>query len=262
MPHIGKRNILTFLNRIFQIDNYIALINFFKVHKKPFTSIFNEIFSSGLYPAKIYFKTPIGVKSVKIYSPNDFSTFNLIFCRKDYAISTKDNVILDIGSNIGLSAIYWLTRNKKNLVHCYEPSSINFKRLKKNLRQFKSRIFLYKKAVSNKNFTSKLNIERSGVYNSLSSLKKKYVKSEICKVSNINSCISQIISKHKKIDMIKVDNEGEEIKTVSKIDKKYWKYINYLNVDGKLVLKFMPKNFSYSRKGSAQRYIKINENES
>ena len=134
MPHIGKRNILTFLNRIFQIDNYIALINFFKVHKKPFTSIFNEIFSSGLYPAKIYFKTPIGVKSVKIYSPNDFSTFNLIFCRKDYAISTKDNVILDIGSNIGLSAIYWLTRNKKNLVHCYEPSSINFKRLKKKFK--------------------------------------------------------------------------------------------------------------------------------
>ena len=130
MPNIGKRNILIFLNRLFQIDNYLALINFFKVHKKPLTSIFNEIFSTGFYPAKIFFKTPIGVKSVKIYSPNDFSTFNLIFCRQDYLISQKDKIILDIGSNIGLSALYWLTRNNKNIVYCYEPSSLNLKRLK------------------------------------------------------------------------------------------------------------------------------------
>mgnify|MGYP001258455327 FL=1 len=261
MPNIGKRNILIFLNRLFQIDNYLALINFFKVHKKPFTSIFNEIFSTGLYPTKIFFKTPIGVKSVKIYSPNDFSTFNLIFCRKDYAISKKNNIILDIGSNIGLSAVYWLTRNKNNVVYCYEPSSINFTRLKENLKQFKSRIFLHKKAVSNKQSTSKLHIEKSGVYNSLTLRIKKEEKSEICKVSDINSCISKIVSKHKKIDMIKVDNEGEEIRTVSKIDKKYWRYINYLNVDGKLVLNYVPKNYSYSRKGSAQRYIKINKYE-
>ena len=50
-------------------------------------------------------------------------------------------------------------------------------------------------------------------------------------VQDINLCISKIILKHRRIDIIKVDNEGEEVKTISRIDKKYWKYINYLNVD-------------------------------
>ena len=106
--------------------------------------IFREVFSLGSHPKEIYFKTPLGKKKVTIYSINDFSTFNLIFCRQDYLISQKDKIILDVGSNIGLSALYWLTRNNKNIVYCYEPSSLNFMRLKQNLKQFKSRFFLYK----------------------------------------------------------------------------------------------------------------------
>ena len=56
--------------------------------------------------------------------------------------------------------------------------------------------------------------------------------------------------------MIKIDNEGEEERTVSQIDKKYWKYINRMNIDGKTVLKYVPKNFKLSRWGSAQRYTR------
>ncbi len=255
MIYIGKRNLKTFLQRIFKIENYYALINFFKVHKNPIKSILIEIFSTGKYPNKLFFKTPIGLKSAMIYSANDFSTFNLIFCRKDYLISNKDRIILDIGSNIGLSTLYWVTRNKKNIVYCYEPSLQNFKRLKKNLQQFKSRVVLNREAISNKNYKSFLKIEDSGVYNSLSLNVKKISKLEPCKVRDINSCLNKIISKHKRIDMIKVDNEGEEVRTISRIDKKYWKYINCLNIDGKLVSKYVPKKFKLSKWGSAQRYI-------
>jgi len=256
MLHIGKRNIFTFFSRLINIENYLSILVFFKVHQDPFRSIFREVFSLGSYPKEIYIKTPIGKKKVTIYSINDFSTFNLIFCRQDYLISQKDKIILDIGSNIGLSALYWLTRNNKNIVYCYEPSSLNFMRLKHNLKQFKSRFFSYKEAVSNKNYNSFLKVESSGVYNSLSLKIKKKSSKEFCKVRNINYCIQKIISKHKRIDMIKIDNEGEEVRTVSKINKKYWKYINCLNVDGKLVFKYVPKNFKCSKKGSAQRYLK------
>ena len=62
---------------------------------------------------------------------------------------------------------------------------------------------------------------------------------EICKVQDINLCISKIILKHRRIDIIKVDNEGEEVKTISRIDKKYWKY-KLFNVDGEEVSKFVP----------------------
>ena len=256
MIYIGKRKLGTFFQRALKIENFCALINFFKVHRNPIKSVFKEVFSLGKYPIKLFFNTPIGVKNVTIYSANDFSTFNLIFCRKDYHISKKDRIILDIGSNIGLSTVYWLTRNNENIVYCYEPSSQNFKRLKKNLKQFKSRIFLKKKAVSNKNFKSFLKIEKSGVYNSLTLKIEKINQKNVeeCNVIDINSCIKRIVSKHKKIDMIKVDNEGEEVRTVSHINKKYWKYINCINIDGKTVSKYVPKNFKLTRRGSAQRY--------
>ena len=258
MLHIGKRNILTFFSRLLNIDNYLSILVFFKVHQDPFRSIFREVFSLGSYPKEIYFKTPLGKKKVTIYSINDFSTFNLIFCRQDYLISQKDKIILDVGSNIGLSALYWLTRNNKNIAYCYEPSSLNLMRLKQNLRQFKFRFFSYKEAVSNKNYSSFLNVENSGVYNSLSLKIVKKNGKEACKVRNINYCIQKIVSKHKRIDMIKIDNEGEEVRTVSKINKKYWKYINCLNVDGKSVSKYVSKNFKCSKRGSAQRYLKKN----
>ena len=97
----------------------------------------------------------------------------MIFCRQDYLFTSQQKIILDIGSNIGLSAIFWLTRSKDTVVHCYEPSSENYEKLKKNLKDFDGRFLAFKKAVSSKNFSSYLNLEKSGVYNSISYLYKK-----------------------------------------------------------------------------------------
>ena len=257
MFKIGKRGFLTFIARLFQLENYGAIPRFFYVHKKPLRSIFNEVFSLGKYPQKIYFNSPIGTFKVNLHSPNDFSTFNLIFCRKDYFFNNNYKIVLDIGSNIGISAIYWLTRNDKTIVHCYEPSSRNFNKLEENLRDFQGRFFINKSAVSSKSFSSYLNLEESGVYNSLNDEKNvTFQGKEKCEVLSINSCIENMIKKYGKIDIIKIDSEGEELKTVASIDKKFWYHINCINVDGKSVREFVPRIFNYSRVGSAQRFYK------
>ena len=257
MLKIGKRNFLTFLKRIVKIENFIAIFRFFRIHKSPFEAISNEIFSSGKYPKRLSFNSPSGNAKVNLYSKDDFSTFNLIFCREDYFYKKKHKIVLDIGSNIGLSAIYWLTRSDETIVYCYEPSSENFEKLKENLETFEGRFFIYKNAISSESFSSYLNLEQSGVYNSLNNEKgSNFQKKEKCEVLSINSCIENIIKKHGKIDMVKIDNEGEEIKTVSAIDKKFWNLIDCLNVDGKSVREFVPRIFSLSKLGSAQRYYK------
>ena len=102
MFKIGKRGFLTFIARLFQLENYVAIPRFFYVHKKPLRSIFNEVFSLGKYPQKLYFNSPIGTYKVNLYSPNDFSTFNLIFCRKDYFFNNNYKIVLDIGSNLSV----------------------------------------------------------------------------------------------------------------------------------------------------------------
>ena len=108
------------------------------------------------------------------------------------------------------------------------------------------------------NFSSYLNIEKSGVYNSISKLNKNknYFKKERCEVVSINSCIDRVIKQYGKIDLVKIDNEGEELKTVASIDTKYCEYINCLNVDGESVREYVPRNFSLTKLGSAQRYYK------
>ena len=258
MFKIGKRNFLTFIRSIFKFENYIAAIRFFKVHKSPIKSIFNEVFSLGSYPQILHFNSPLGDSKVNLYSYDDFSTFNLIFCRQDYLYTNKQTIILDIGSNIGISAIFWLTRSKDTFVHCYEPSSENYIKLKKNLKDFDGRFSIFKKAVSSKTFSSFLNLEKSGVYNSInnSNKSKNYFEKEKCDVVSINSCIEKIIKQYGKIDIIKIDNEGEELKTVAAIDKKFWEYIACINVDGSSVREYVPRIFSLTRLGSAQRYYK------
>ena len=115
---IGRRNLTTFTKRIFSKHNYKAILKFKDVHEQTFKSIYQEIFSSGEFPRKIKFKSPTGKFGIKIYSPQDFSTFNLIFCREDYYTPKDFKIVVDIGSNIGSSAMYWLTRNNHNKVYC------------------------------------------------------------------------------------------------------------------------------------------------
>ena len=64
------------------------------------------------------------------------------------------------------------------------------------------------------------------------------------------------IKQYGKIDLIKIDNEGEDLKTVASIDSIFWEYIKCLNVDGESVREYVPRIFNLTRLGSAQRYYK------
>jgi len=255
---IGRRDIYTFIRRIFSIENLKAIIKFKNVHINPLKSIYEEIFSSGKFPRKLKFKTPTGNQEIEIYSSQDFSTFNLIFCREDYYTPNNFKVVLDIGSNIGTSTIYWLTRNSYNKVYCYEPSIENFKKLEKNLKIFESRCFLNNAAVSNYNGNGYLNLEKTGTYSSLNENKKghEYFDKEKVNVVHINTCLEKILKENNQIDILKIDNEGEELRTVSSIDQKYWKYINSISIDGNNMREHIPSNFIDSKVGSAQRFYK------
>ena len=251
---VGRRDISIFIKRICSLENYKAILNFNKVHFYPLKSIYQEIFSSGVFPRKIKFKSPTGVYEIEIYSAADFSTFNLIFCRKDYFIPKDFKTVVDIGSNIGSSSIYWLTRNNNSKVYCYEPSSISFKRLENNLKIFKSRCFLFNSAVSNYNGLGVLNLDKDGIYSSLDNKSLNFNKKEKVNVININQCLENILKENSKIDILKVDNEGEEVKTVCSIDKSFWKFIKCVNIDSFEAGKCIPANFKRSIVGSAQRF--------
>ena len=112
--------------------------------------------------------------------------------------------------------------------------------------------------MSNYNGFAHLNLEKSGVYSSIKIKDNSfdYVGKEKCEVVDINTCIEKILRKNSMIDIVKIDNEGEEINTISSIDSSFWKFIKCINVDGDDVRKFIPSVFKSNNLGSAQRFYK------
>ncbi len=59
------------------------------------------------YPTSVELRTPIGQISLNLYSWHDARTIHEIFLVEDYHIGGSEKVIVDYGSNIGVSEAYF-----------------------------------------------------------------------------------------------------------------------------------------------------------
>ena len=248
---IGKRSLGVFGRRLMDPSNYKAIPGFFQVHRRPIQVVFEEIFSLGHYPRTLPIKTPTGPVDVELFSAADLSTLNLIFCRQDYYVPENARVIVDVGSNIGLSALFWLTRNDQTYVYCYEPAPVSYDRLTANLRKFSQRVEAHREAVSNFNGSAQLGLEPSGVYSSLDLRSKESVD---CRVVHINDVLRPVIERHGAVDVLKLDSEGHELRTLEAIAPDYWKHIRAVNVDCTGASEFIPGEFHRNHVASAERF--------
>jgi FkbM family methyltransferase len=251
---IGRRRFASFRRRLLDGSNYRAISRFFQVHRHPLRVMFEEIFSTGKYPRTIAIRTPVGPVSVQLFSAADLSTLNLVFCREDYYAPENTRVVVDIGSNIGLSALYWLTRNNESYVYCHEPAPVTYNRLVENLQPFQGRFAACNQAVSNFNGQATLGMEPSGVN---SSLELKSDDAVVCQVVHVNDVLAPILKQHGQIDVLKVDSEGHEARTFEAIPAEYWKRIRCVNVGCRGASDAIPKEFHRDELGSAERFRRL-----
>lgn len=136
-----------------------------------------------------------------------------IFRRENYkvAFSSKEPFIIDCGSNIGLSIIYFKTHFPDATIMGFEPDPKIFKILKENVSKFQN-IVLYNKALSDEKgilnfiseggFSGRLNNEAAG--------------------SNIIEVETDRLSSYiiRKVDLLKVDIEGAEYEVLKEIQPK------------------------------------------
>lgn len=248
---IGRRRLRAFRRRLFDVSNYKAIPRFFEVHDRPLRVMVEDAFSLGRYPRTVSIRTPTGRVAPRLFSSADLSTLNLVFCREDYYAPQNIRAVVDIGSNIGLSALYWLTRNTESYVYCHEPAPMSYERLAGNVAPFKDRVTVRCVAVSDFQGEARLGIEKSGVN---SSLELASAESVACAVIHINDVLKPVLERHGQIDVLKIDSEGHEFRTLQAIAPEYWPRIRCVNIGCHGAAEFVPQAFRYSRVASAERF--------
>lgn len=213
---------------------------------------YREVFSQGTYPATVAILTPIGKRIVHLFHIEDLSTLNLIFCRQDYLVPKKLDVIVDIGANIGLSTLFWLTRNSTSIVYLYEPVPTNLERLKLNIFGLEVRCTLEEVAISDFRGQVEFGVEETGKLGGIGIDARNTIQVGCIHIMDV---IDPILQRHGKIDCLKIDTEGQEIPILKAIDPKCWKFIRCVNIENYESLHYMPSYFTSSKRGSAMRFI-------
>ncbi len=154
----------TLWDKLLSRHNWRGLAGMLRTADAPLAVMFRYYLKVGNYPYTIGLYTPLGPVAITLYDWEDLVTVHEVFFREDYAIGRGVRTIVDFGSNIGVSAIYFLTRNPGVKVYAYEPVPRNKCRLERNLAPFAGRVELIDCAVGTEEGTVTFGIERSGRY--------------------------------------------------------------------------------------------------
>lgn len=238
---IGERSISKIFGALFVKAHYVAISNMPFVYGAFFENLYRYLTARGDYPYKPLVHTPIGDITPILYSYHDLLTLNEIFCRHDYKSSDNIKTVVDFGSNIGISALYFLTRNKNSRCYLFEPDPRNVSKLHKNLQNYKDRYILQEKAIGLEEGRFSFSIEETGRYGGLGLDTGDTIQVDVLE---LNKVLSQIISERGNIDIVKFDIEGLEIECVKNIRPDLLDKINVIYLEAQPTEKLQASKFS------------------
>ena len=258
---MSRHSIKSFSAALFEKSFYLAFINIFIYFRSPLKILIRYVFEVGNYPEKFFVRTPLGLQCMTAFSHHDLITIIECFGKLDYKAPKSFSVVVDFGSNIGISALYFLTRNEGVKVYLFEPVPRNVERLKQNLNGFEGRYELRECAIGIEGGCLDFACDSTGRYGTL--LKKEGVNFQELssakiipvEVLAVNKTIEQIIDWHGSVDLVKIDVEGYEDKILGHLKEKVLACIKriYAETSGSQQL----AGFSSKRYGGIVRYYRI-----
>lgn len=136
-----------------------------------------------------------------------FYIFNEIFCKSVYT-PTNIKTYYDLGSNIGLTILWYKFFNPNLIVYAFEPDKYNYRLLTKNIKSNKiSKVKTYNTALSNKKGKALFYTIHDNIQNldSALTLNQKYPYEKYTVDTDL---LSSYI--HSRVDLVKMDIEGGE----------------------------------------------------
>lgn len=206
----------SFLRALGHRPFWVAGENIFRRFHTPADVFSRYVIGTGSYPADFTVRTPIGARTVTAYTYHDILTLVECFGKVDYQIPAHTQRVVDVGANIGISALYFLTRSRDVQVELYEPVPENVDRLRVTLEGFEDRYVLHSEAVGTESGTASFAVEPTGRYGGL--VTEKYVAehgmNEATEVQvpvvGVNEVISRAAERWGTIDLLKLDVEWME----------------------------------------------------
>jgi FkbM family methyltransferase len=251
---IGGRSWSTIAHAALSRQHYTAGLNMLRVYRRPGDAYRRYLLGRGTYPTSVEVSTPLGEFAARLQSKDDMLTLNEIFCREDYYADGGDKVVVDFGSNIGLSALYFLTRSSDAFAYLHEPFPQNIPRLKENLAAFKGRYALAEAAVGLEDGEARFGWEATGRYGGIGRETGSYLQVPCL---DSNCVLREILSRHAEIDILKIDTEGLEAELTTRIPEDMLARIRKLYVEHDFARNPLPRTHAYSRHGPIARLIRL-----
>jgi FkbM family methyltransferase len=225
---IGGREVGTVTKALMERRHYHAALNMVRVYKEPAQMFRRYLTARGDYPFTCQVKTPSGLLDLRLFTPHDVLTVNEIFCREDYRAEPDDAVVVDFGSNIGISAAYFLSRGPNVHAYLFEPLVANIERLQINLARFSGRYTLEQVAVGPADGEVEFGWEETGRYGGVGAATGQTIT---VKSRNSTTVLEEVIARHGHIDVLKVDIEGLEDAVIEGIPQPLARHIGKIFVE-------------------------------
>jgi FkbM family methyltransferase len=180
-----------------------------------------------------------------LFSHHDMLTLNEVFCRRDYAAGDDDRRVVDIGSNIGISALYFLTRDPD--VHCrlFEPDPRNVERLRQNLAGFEERYELEQVAVADFEGEADFGLSPSGRYGGLG---VETGETTTVRCVHIDTVLEGALTDWDGVDLLKLDVEGMESRLLAAARDDLIANVRTVYLEGRLREVQVPRGFDGSER--------------
>ncbi len=203
--------------------------------------------ASGEYPCVWRVRTPTGSVHLTTYSHADVLTIFVCFLRGDYSVRRRQAwFVVDVGSNIGISAAYFLSRSPAVRVLCVEPVATNIVRLKENLLPFEPRYSLLEVAVADFAGEATFGVESTGVFGGIGVPSDQMI---VVPCEEVNDLLRRPETAGA-IDVLKMDIEGYEIRTAQAISAEVAERIGLVFLEAEPTGELLPATHRQRQRGA------------
>ncbi len=203
------RDINQYRGQIKELHKYLwYMLKCFSLFKNPLDIIYAYIRQQLPKNNPVEFRD--GTKILLSDHPHDIITVFVVFVRQDYGMIPAENIVVDIGANIGVFSLY-AARCKMKKIYAFEPNSESYQLLLKNieLNNLQETILATQSAIY-KNDGEKVAFPRSGSMYSAIIQDTNHQEYEMVDTITLNSIVEQTCQADERIDLVKLDCEGAE----------------------------------------------------